>query len=62
MFICGTGGRIKLGGTNTIVGVGIDPKTVNQNGDYRLFVADGIRTVCQWYADSEKVVLRFCCC
>lgn len=44
VFICGSGGRIKLGGTNTIVGVGIDPTTVNQNGDYRLFVADGIRT------------------
>ena len=47
VFICSgqSGGRIQLGGSNTIVGIGIDPAiSVNQNGDYRLFVADGIRT------------------
>ena len=46
VFVCtgSNGGHIQLGGTNSIVAIGMDPHSVNQTNPFRLYVADGIRT------------------
>ena len=45
-FICTgpNGGNVQLGGTNSIIGVGIDPTPYTGSTGYRLYVAQGIRT------------------
>jgi len=45
-FICTgpNGGNVQLGGTNSNIGIGIDPSTIQVSNEFRLYVAHGIRT------------------
>lgn len=45
-FICtgDNGGDVQLGGANSNIGIGVDPTAITTTNEYRLYVANGIRT------------------